>query len=71
MKNQIIGFVVQSLLSSLPPDVVKRAIDSLLDRVEDAVADSATQTDDRIVLPLVKMIRDSLDIPDDIGGDQD
>lgn len=71
MKDAIIGFVVNQLITNLPPDAVKRAIDAMLDRIEDAVADSETKTDDRILLPLIDMLRRSLDIPDDIGGDAD
>lgn len=71
MNTTLISTVVSGLLSALPEDIIKRGVDALLDVAEDAVADSENKIDDAIVLPLVGVIRSSLDIPDDIGGDED
>lgn len=71
MKTAMISFVLQNLLSALPPNVVKRAIDALLDQIEDAVSRSENTVDDAVVTPLVSIVRTSLDIPDDVGGDLD
>lgn len=64
MKNKILMWLVELLLAQLSPDIIKKGLDSLLDIVEDAVEDSSTTIDDRVVLPICKMIREALDIPD-------
>jgi len=61
----LIGRLVSALIAMLPKDIAKKAVDALLDKIEDAVAASATPIDDKIVLPLCKLIRDSFDIPDE------
>lgn len=38
--------------------------DKLFDFIEDAVADSETKIDDATVLPVIKMLRRTLNIPD-------
>lgn len=61
----LIGRLVSALIAMLPKDIAKKAVDALLDKIEDAVTASATPIDDKIVLPLCKLIRDSFDIPDE------
>ena len=60
--------VLQTVLGS---HAVKMALDDLIDQAESAIEDSPTQWDDRLVLPALAMLRRRLDIPDDIGGDED
>lgn len=57
--------LVGTLLSALPTDVAKKAIDGALDIVEDAVEKSEKKWDDIVVLPLIALIRRVFDIPDD------
>lgn len=71
MNVGLISTVMNALISLLPEDIVKKGLDDLLDVVEDAVAKSDNKVDDAIVLPLIGVLRKSLDIPDDIGGDTD
>ena len=52
------------LLSLVTPDVLKKGLDSLLDFIESSVEKSDNKIDDAIVLPLCKVIRDALNIPD-------
>ncbi len=64
MQAFLINSFVQTLLLMLDNATVKRAVDSMLDVIEDAVADSETKTDDAIIIPLMQRIRESLEIPD-------
>lgn len=64
MKAQLIGMLIQALLSVLTPDLLKNFVDMVLDWVEDYVAGSASEVDDRIVLPICNMIRQTFDVPD-------
>jgi hypothetical protein len=57
---KILGLVAPKLA----PETVKKLGDCMLDVIEDAIADSETKTDDRFVLPLIKVLRATLDIPD-------
>jgi len=63
MVNIIIK-LIPFLLAQLPKEIVKDGIDRLLDVVEDAVEKSENSLDNAMVLPICKLIRDSLDIPD-------
>jgi hypothetical protein len=64
MKAKIIGMIVGQLLALLSPDLLKRAVDRLLDFVKEQVLGSASPIDDAIVIPLCDMIRKAFDIPD-------
>ena len=64
MKNQFLGQLINFLLSALTPEMMKRAVDAVLDVAERAVAESETKLDDAIVLPLIDLIRNSFNIPD-------
>ncbi len=64
MQSYLISALVNALLVTLNEDLIKRVVDQLLDGVEDVVADSTTQTDDALLLPLVARIRSALNVPD-------
>jgi len=64
MQAFLINSFVQTLLLMLDNATVKRSVDSMLDVIEDAVADSETKTDDAIIIPLMQRIREALEIPD-------
>jgi len=61
---KLLASLIPHLLMSLPKDIIKTGIDKLLDVIEDAVEKSETEIDDATILPICKMIRDSLGIPD-------
>ena len=65
MKNKFLLWLVEQLLKMLSPELLKEAIDGLLDFIEDKVADSETVIDDKLVLPIVAMIREAFNIPDE------
>lgn len=64
MKEKLIGQLVSLLIGMLSPATLKKAVDGLLDIIEDAVQQSETTVDDAIVLPLVSLVRESFNIPD-------
>ena len=56
--------VVKSMAKKLSQEDVKRVLDSAFDKVEDAVRDSKTGWDDKLVLPIVQALRRTLEVPD-------
>ena len=64
MQSFLINSFVQTLLLMLDNATVKRALDAMLDVIEDAVESSETKTDDAIIIPLMQRIREALEIPD-------
>lgn len=68
IKAYLISKLVQILISQLVkhgPDLLRKFADYVLDWVEEYVLGSASKVDDRIVLPICHMIRETFDIPDD------
>lgn len=64
-KNQIITALIGALLKLLKPEVLKKAVDGMLDKVEEAVTNSSNKIDDALVLPLCRQIREVFNVPDD------
>lgn len=65
MKEMLIKQLVTVLLSMLSPEMLRKAMDALLDIAEEAVEKSETKVDDSIVLPLCSLIRSTFNIPDE------
>lgn len=65
MKTFLISKLIQILLGLFTPDLIKKFTDQLLDFVEKQVLGSASEVDDKLVLPLIEMIRKAFDIPDE------
>jgi hypothetical protein len=65
MQAQLVKMLVTGLLAALQPEVLKKAVDGLLDIIEDAVAASENKVDDQVVLPMCKLIRTTFNIPDE------
>lgn len=61
---QLIKSLVAAVTEMLNPEQVKAVIDKAFDYVEDRVADSSTQWDDVIVLPILRALRNALNVPD-------
>jgi hypothetical protein len=57
--NLILSNLVTSLILSLAPNIAKLAIEAILDVVEQAIADSDTKTDDAILIPVIRAIRET------------
>jgi hypothetical protein len=64
IKKQLIGALLQVLLTALNPELLRKFADMALDFIEEKVLGSASEIDDRIVLPIVKQIRETFNIPD-------
>ena len=62
--NAIIGMLVQALIGTLTPALLKNFADMVLDFAEDYVLGTASKVDDAIVLPLCSAIRAAFDIAD-------
>ncbi len=65
MKARAIAYLLTLLLRRISPGLVKELVDDLLDRVENSYVGNPQ------VLAIVNLVRQSFDIPDDIGGDED
>lgn len=61
---QMLNGLLKSLFTMLSPELLKGFLDSGLDVIENMISASETTTDDRLVLPIIGMIRKSFDIPD-------
>ena len=64
MKNEIIVKLLAMLLKLLEPEMLRGAVDKVLDYVEEKVKESGSKYDDVLVLPLIEMIRNTFNIPD-------
>lgn len=68
MKAQILAALIQIFLRTLQDqkaeDVLKKFADFLLDFIEDRVLGSASQVDDKLVLPVCELVRRTFNIPD-------
>lgn len=62
--NALAAHAVSSLTSFFTPDLIRDFLDDIFDFLENAVLGSASDIDDRFVLPAIKTLRVALDIPD-------
>jgi hypothetical protein len=62
--KMIIPILMQIVKQLLSPENIQLYGDKLFDLIEDFVADSETTIDDLTVLPVVKALRNALNIPD-------
>jgi len=62
--GKVLVAMLQALLAVLDEETVKGFIDKGLDFLEDKIAASTTQWDDRVVLPIINHFREIMDIPD-------
>lgn len=67
MKRQLITWflpvIIDSVLKSFTLEDIKRYLDSQIDRLENYIHSSASSVDDAF-LPVIKTIREALDLPD-------
>ena len=62
--TSILLTIIPQLLELLTPDVIREGLDAFLDIVEDRAVDSTNKIDDALVLPICKVFRFTLNIPD-------
>ena len=60
----LVRTLVAAIVKEMSPEKVKSVLDQAFDAVEKKVKDTATQWDDRIVLPMLTALRKALDIHD-------
>ena len=61
MKEKIIRTLIAILLDMLSPEIIAKALNDMLDSLEDLIEKSETKYDDRVIIPILQMIRDLLD----------
>lgn len=60
--------MVTGLLGFVPDSLKKEVVDTILDKIEDAVAKSPNKIDDVLVKPVMNAVRKALDIDDSKYG---
>ena len=65
MKMAQIFWLFQTFLGFLDEDTRDEILDAALDLVEDKIRTTETQMDDRFILPMIRLLRDRFDIPDE------
>ena len=60
----VVNVLLPTLMSLIPDDIMKVALDKLLDSIEDAIAKSSTPVDDALVLPVIAALRAKFKIAD-------
>ena len=64
MKAMLVQQLMGALILFLNPEVLKKAMDSLLDIIEESVTRSETQLDDAVVLGICAQVRKAFNVPD-------
>jgi hypothetical protein len=64
MKEKMIMWAVTMFIERMNGEDLKKWIDMGLDIIEDKVEASESTTDDMIVLPICKIVREALSVPD-------
>lgn len=73
---------LQGILALVPPEVrdqlsaileqkLKEGVDDILDFMENRIQETETTLDDATIGSFIAYLRKELEIPDDIGGDED
>lgn len=62
--NLAIPFIIEALLKSLSPKKLEKIADRALDWCEKAIAHTDSDYDDKILLPLIALIRETFSIED-------
>lgn len=64
MKSKMILWLVGEMLVRLKAEDIKAWIDKGLDMLENKIAETPNQTDDAVVLPMIGVLRNALNVPD-------
>ena len=60
----LLPIIVKMLGDLLTADNLRKYGDKFFDFLEDAIADSETTIDDQLCLPIIKLLRRELNVPD-------
>lgn len=61
---QVVVAIVTAIKEVCGGDTAKQVVDAAFDKIENRVAESANKFDDALILPILKTIREKLNIPD-------
>ena len=64
IKQKAVMFAIGFVIEKLDEETIKRFLDFGLDLLENAVESSENKIDDQLVLPVCRIIRESLNIED-------
>lgn len=62
MKEKLAVALVSLLIRNLDPEDLKKMADTALDFLENKISQSPTKIDDRLVLPLIRVVREAFNI---------
>lgn len=57
--NTLISPLITALITHLAPNLARVVVEAILDVVEAAIRDSKTKTDDAVLLPIIRAIRET------------
>lgn len=64
MKKYLLRTLMSLIIARLDPETMRKIVDGFLDRIEGAIDESESQADDQVLLPLIKLVREAFNIPD-------
>ena len=64
MKDKMIMYVVSMMLERMTTEDMEKWADMGLDMLEDAIEKSENKWDDKVALPMIKLMRDAFGIED-------
>ncbi len=62
MRDQMIELLLNTLLRLITPDILKKVVDGVLEMIEAEIVDSENEYDDKVILPLITVIREAFDL---------
>ena len=62
--DRVLPYVLEVLIKLLPEEKIVKYADEAIDWCEDVIVDSSNDYDDRILLPLLDLIRKAFGLPD-------
>ena len=65
MKAKVLGMLMAALMDVLTPERLREFCDMVFDWCEDRILGSASEIDDKLVLPIIKLARTTFNVPDD------
>ena len=71
MNAAMVSQLVIAALAVLPDNLVLGLVDDLIDKIEDAIEKVDSDTVRAVLNVIVAEAREQLNVPDDIGGDED
>ena len=65
LQKMMLDSLVKAIMALADPEMLKKFLDTLLDFVENHVKGSASQIDDKMILPICSAVRMAFNVPDD------